>query len=240
VQKVLFNLLSCSKICRLLLGPTLLLAVLHAQYQSPLCAKDIIVPPAGEYANINVKVSNDTIAALRGQNQQKQKQAIDSILASPDKFDPVVFYCLSKVLLDQEKYDDAAFWFYAGQLRARYDANRCADVSARDAVAVLNQQFGPAINKYTFHHLDLLKAVVPKVLEWDEKTPHNYDQRWINLHGMNAMLTSMDSQSASAKQKLSLPEKDWDKIAQQTRADYRKGFDEAIAQMEKTQPQPKQ
>jgi len=225
---------------RILLGTSLLLAILPVQIQSPLLAKDIIVPPTGEYATINVKVSNETIEALRGQDQEKQKQAIDSVLAAPDKFNPVVFCCLSKVLFDQQKYDEAAFWFYAGQLRARYDANRCADVSARDAVAVLNQQFGPPVNKYTFHHLDLLKAVIPKVLEWDEKTPHNYDQRWINLHGMNAMLTSMDSQSASAKQKLSLPEKDWDKIAEQTRADYRKGFDQAVAQMEKTQSQPKQ
>ena len=128
-------------------------------------------------------------------------------------------------LFQQGDREDSLFWFYAGQLRARFDANRCADVSARAAVGALNEEYGPPINRYAFRNLAQLEELIPKVVAWDRRTPHDYDHRWINLHGMGA-LTGGDGETRA----LSLPQEQWQAIAERTRDDYLRGFREAMAQ----------
>ena len=134
------------------------------------------------------------------------------------------------------KKDEGAFWFYAGQLRARFDANRCADVSARQAVGVLNQTYGSLINQYALQDIPKLESLVSRVIEWDKVTPHNYDHRWINLHGMNAMMSGLSSKDApAAPATLSLPKDQWDSIAEKTRDHYLSGFKQAMASMKNKQ-----
>jgi len=145
---------------------------------------------------------------------------------APQKYAPPVFYVLSNILFSDGRQDDAGFWFYAGQLRPRFDANRCADVSARQAVAALTEEFGTPINQYMFKDFAKVEALIPKVVEWDRKTPHEYDQRWINLHGMAAMLESLDPATGKPNS-LSLPRDQWDAIAEKTRVDYVEGLRQA-------------
>lgn len=91
------------------------------------------------------------------------KATIDAVRANPQKYAPPAFYVLSHALFAQNQCDDAAFWFYAGQLRARYDATRCADATAGSAVDVLNDNYGTPINQYMFQRPTELKALIPKV-----------------------------------------------------------------------------
>jgi hypothetical protein len=203
----------------------LLLAVAYATL---VPADEHVVAPRGEYARIDVQLANETIATLTSGPESERSRAIQAVEAAPQKYAPPVFYVVSNALFARGRKDDAAFWFYAGQLRGRYDANRCADVSARQAIAVLNDQFGPSINQYTFKDTTKLEALIPKVVEWDRKTPHQYDHRWINLHGMNAMVESLDGSKGKPKA-LSLPRTQWDAIAEKTRTDYLDGLRQAIA-----------
>lgn len=193
-------------------------------------AQDVVtVKPQGEYANIDTTLAIETMSALAKGTPDETKAAIEKIKAHPEKYAPPVFYALSKALFDRGEKDDAAFWFYAGQLRARIDANICADVSARQAVAVLNQTYGTPINQYTFGDIAKLEKLVPKVVEWERTTPYEYDRRWINLHGMGAMISGLGGKPDDPSQAaLSLPEKQWDEIAEKTRSDYLKGFQEAL------------
>src|SRR5215831_8856005 len=124
------------------------LALLLAVNSPQASAADVAVKPVGEYAQIDTRLTIEAIEHLGKGSANEKEEAIRQIKAGPDKYAPPAFYALSYVLLQRGDKDDAAFWFYAGQLRARFDANRCADVSAREAVAVLNQQFGPPINEY--------------------------------------------------------------------------------------------
>ena len=197
-----------------------------------LAADEHVVAPRGEYATIDVTLANETIAALTGGDEAARAQAIRAVEAAPRKYAPPVLYVLSNVLFTAGRKDDAAFWFYAGQLRGRFDANRCADVSARQAIAVLNDQFGTPINQYMFKDTARLQALIPKVVDWDRKTPHDYDHRWINLHGMAAMIESLDSPSGKP-QAMSLPRAQWDGIAEKTRTDYVEGLRQALALAEK-------
>lgn len=197
---------------------------------SPALAQDRTLTPRGEYARIDTRATNEAIAALSRGDEAAQDRVIAQVKAQPEGFAPPVFYVLSRVLFQRGQKDEAAFWFYAGQLRARFDANRCADVSARQAVSALNQQFGGPINQYAFQDIAKLEALVPRVVAWDRQTPHRYDHRWINLHGMNAVLSATDPK-APAQAALSLPEAEWPQIAEKTRQDYLAGFRDAMVEM---------
>lgn len=107
-----------------------------------LHAKEIA--PKGEFANINVAEQNKTVKALL----QGHDASLYNILKAPENYFPPTLYALSHVLFNQGRKDEAVFWFYAGQLRARSDANKALDRSARQAVSALNQQYGTPINKY--------------------------------------------------------------------------------------------
>lgn len=198
----------------------------------PATADTKPIAPSGIYAQIDTRLANETIQSLSGGRPDDRSKAIDAIIANPENYAPPVFYALSHTLFSDGKKDDALFWFYAGQLRARFDANRCSDASAGQAVGVLNQKYGPQINQYAFQDISKLEALIPRVVDWDRKTPHKYDQRWINLHGMNAVLASLEAKKSDDQQpSLSLPSENWEAIAEKTRSEYLSGFKEAMAQV---------
>jgi hypothetical protein len=215
----------------LLLGATILMNNAGQAF-----AETIYVKPAGEFAKIDTHeaIAMDEVL-LKGSPAAKQ-EAIDKVLAAPGKFPPPVFYCMSDALTEQGKTEDAVYWFLCGQLRGRYDANRCADVTARSAIAALNQRFTPKVSPYMREHLLTMEPLVKKVIQWDTITPHDYDHRWINLHGMAAF--GFDDDGKEKAQPLSLPESEWEAIADKTRSDYLKQFQEVVAE-QKQQKQEK-
>ncbi len=168
---------------------------------------------------------NKTMTILSQGSISQKNSLIIKIKARPEKYAPPVFYILSDILFKTDK-KEAMFWFYSGQLRARYDANRCTDVSASAAIGSLNYSFGLQINQYAFKNLDQLKTTIEEVIKFDQKTPHKYDQKWINFHGMAAF---------NKKNKMtSKPRSEWEAIEQKTRDDYLIDFQNAIKQLEKT------
>lgn len=201
----------------------------------PCAAEERTVRPQGAFATIDTRLAAVAIQVLSKGTAEEKQRTIARIREKPETFAPPVFYALSETLFQRGDRDEAAFWFYAGQLRARFDANRCADVSARQAVAVLNQRYGSPINQYTFQDLPKLEALVPRVVDWDQRTAHEYDHRWINLHGMDAMQSGLEPKRANAAPgALSAPREQWQAIAEKTRADYLEGFRQAMAQVRAT------
>jgi hypothetical protein len=108
------------------------------------------VKRVGIFKEIDVARHNTAIELLNGASGKDKRLIIDSILHHPNHYNPAVLYVLSRELFRLERKEATTYWFYLAQLRARYDANRCADISAKQAVAVLNLEFGPDINKYAF------------------------------------------------------------------------------------------
>lgn len=60
---------------------------------------------------------------------------------------------------------------------------------------------------------------VERVVTGDRATPHDYDHRWVALHGMGA--------SAGAAP-LARPAAEWPAIAERTRAEYLRGLDQVL------------
>lgn len=183
----------------------------------------IEVTPKGEYSKIKVEDQNSTLEDLNSTEVEKQNEAADKILKNPNSYSPPVLYSLSNYLFGKGEKYKAAFWFYTGQLRARYDANRCVDKTAGQAVTILNENFGYQINEYGFADLNNLEKIVSEVVEFVKNNEELYDNQWINLHGMGAFLNEGKA--------LSKPKSEWQTIKAQTIEDYHSGFKKALKSM---------
>jgi hypothetical protein len=183
--------------------------------------------PQGEYALIDMRAVHATIQTLKAGTAATEAM-IESIISSPDKHPPAVFYLLSHALFQRDRKDEAAFWFYAGQLRARFDACRCTDETASQAVDSLNELFGPQINEQCFKDIPKLEQLIPQVVEWDRRVAHNYDHRWINLHGMVAVNAGLGTARNSP---LSVPQEEWPVLAETNRSAYLSGFQEVLKEL---------
>ncbi|MFD0752110.1 hypothetical protein ACFQZS_18290 [Mucilaginibacter calamicampi] len=187
---------------------------------SAYAQQNIEVAPVGIYKEIAVTEQSKMIEKLT--DSLSWKSAVLTVSQNPNKYSPPVLYVLSAMLFKNKKYDESMYWFYLAQLRGRYDANRCADATARQAVTILNNDFGPEINQYAFKHIDQLKATIEKVVTFVQNNEELYDNRWINLHGIDAMSKSLNGNSKNRE--LSLPQKDWPKIKKQTVDNYYSDF----------------
>ena len=178
----------------------------------------IVVKPKGEFADIDTSRSIEVIKKLNSKDKDVVTSAIKEITENLDEFAPPVLYAVSDRLFKLDRKEEAAFYFYLGQLRGRSDANKSTDKSARSAISALNMQFGEQINKFAFRELDVLQKTVEKVIAWDREHARHYDARWIALHGLGAFT---DSKIAFE------PEENWKDIDEQTREEWMKGFAES-------------
>jgi hypothetical protein len=124
---------------------------------------------------------------------------------------------------------EASFWFFFGQLRTRYDFNRCTDKTTSGSVAQVNAMCGPQINQYAFKNLDSLEKTIGRVVDFVRNNKEEYDQRWLNLSGMGAFDTT--STPADGQKPLSLPESEWPAIKAKTVDTYYSDFKDALAKM---------
>ncbi len=194
--------------------------------------KTVVVPQTGVYATIDTRETISTIQRLAATKGHENDALVDNIEKHADHYQPPVFFSLATLLYRQGNRDGAIFWLNAGRLRADYDAVRCTDVTARSAVQALVLQVPEELKKDQFSDLPKLKKIIDDMIKWDAATPHNYDQRWINLHGMAAMNEGLGNQVQS-QQPLSVPEEQWAALAQKTRDDYQRSAEKTISDLSK-------
>lgn len=122
--------------------------------------KTEIVEPKGVYKEVVKNTSNDLriTKLLADSTYSGRALLIDSVIQNANLYTPPVLYFLSAALYQSGKKDEASYWFYVAQLRARYDVNRCADKTATSAR--YNQIFGPQINTYAMSDAGKLETIV--------------------------------------------------------------------------------
>jgi hypothetical protein len=184
------------------------------------CGVGLAKPAAVAYSSIDVARSNAAVELLREGTGDQAATLVAAIEADPSVYTPEVLYALSKRLFDDGRKDDGAFWFYAGQLRARFDANRCAEVDARQVVSALTYSYGAEINQYTFQDPEKLAGLFRRVVEWDRTMPHRYDPRWINWKWNEYLTVLYHRGKRSTREPMTLPEDQWDRIDEETRQHY--------------------
>jgi hypothetical protein len=207
----------------------LLISILFLSITNTVSSQTNEVQAKGEYANIDTQ--EEIMRLLKSEDQKTVKKAEDSIIAKPNNYNPMVLYVLSSTLFEQKKKDEAMYWYYVAQLRARYDANLCLDVSAKQTASYLGSMFGAEINPYAFKNVKKLEATVDKVVAFVKNNEEEYDHRWINLSGMDAMIESLDEKTENKE--MSKPKAEWAAIKKETINSYADGFKEALMELRK-------
>ena len=184
--------------------------------------KNIKVEPLSSFKSINIERQKNAILQLNSDNKEIQLTMIDSILNDSNAFSPPVLFLLSTKLFELNKKDDAAFWYYTGQLRARYDANLCTDESAKSVATILSNEYGLKINEHSMQNINNLEVIVKKVVDFVRTNNENYDHRWISLHGMNAMQSGLNKNETHIE--LTLPRNKWSEIKKSTVDTYYNDF----------------
>jgi len=186
----------------------------------------IEVHPAGVYATINTAGDIKMMKILTQGSPTAKANGIKTVLQSPTKFSPGALFALSAALAETGKSSEAMFWFLVADIRARYDAKRCADDSARPGASILRAQFGEYVYPYMRKNTDKLDAAIDLALRWDASHPYDYDIRWINFHGLKAMTAMSDPKNGP---ELSLPKAEWPRIREEVRSNFKTEYKNSIA-----------
>lgn len=85
--------------------------------------------------------------------------------------DPLLLFMAAATLFQHGKKDEAVFWFYAAQLRTRYQLV-FENGDRGQLLAIMLMTIGTPINNYAFQDANNLRHILDKVLEWDKTTPN--------------------------------------------------------------------
>jgi hypothetical protein len=131
--------------------------------------------------------------AAQGQSGEERMQSCDPAVAmtaarevlndSTSLKEPVMMFLPAQVLFRNGKKDDALFWFYAAQLRSRYQL--VFEKGDRgQLMSIMMMTVGPAINNYGFSDVSNMQRTIERVLTWDKTAtnplrdkPHTPEQR---------------------------------------------------------------
>lgn len=98
--------------------------------------------------------------------------AADEILNDPKALtEPALMFSPAYFLMVHGRKDESVFWFYAAQLRFRYQA-AIKQGDYGQVLSVMLMTVGPSINNYAFLDTAKLSNTIDRVLEWDRVTPN--------------------------------------------------------------------
>lgn len=207
-------------------APVAIRALAHAY---PCGTSNEAANPDDDYSSLDVtvKLAADRIQWLLTDSPHDQRELIGSIENNAGPYAPPVYFVLAKVLYEQGRTDDALIWLNAGTLRARFDAARSTDRSAKSTVRELISQVPAGLRQLATKDPAKLKQIADMMVQWDKSIPFNYNPGWITRQGMNAIKSGSGIVDAPT-QPLTVPRDQWDALAEKTRADYLRSIDDAI------------
>lgn len=198
------------------------LCVLSACSEQSSQTAPTLFQPQGEYRLLPF----DTMRHDVDQLLQGDKDTFNRVVADPNRVTPPVLFALSWVYFQQQDPDNALFWFYTAQLRARSDANKSLDTSTQQAVTQLSSQFGTDISTYALAHPEQMEWAMKKVLRWDKTAIRTYNPRWVALLG---------DEARQRQDYAFLPMDRWAAVDQMTHRDFARGFAELMIRLQRQQ-----
>lgn len=103
--------------------------------------------------------------------------AAEEIVRSSDFLkEPLELFAPAAVMFQQGKKDDAVFWFYAAQVRTRYQlAFEKGDRG--QLLTIMLMTVGTPINNYALQNVANFQRILAQVLEWDKASPNPFRER---------------------------------------------------------------
>lgn len=190
------------------------------QQGSQLPGNAISIQPSGAYATIDTRLAFESIGRLGASAIADRSAAIDEVIGKASEQMPPVLYALANVLSRESgRIEEAIFWYHVGRLRAVYDAQRCRDETARQAVGVLGMGLSQELRKAHLENPERVLPIAKRAIEWDAANPHSYDHRWINLHGMGAI------QPSNSVNQMTVSENEWPAILAKVHSEHLKNVE---------------
>lgn len=170
---------------------------------------NIEVQPQGVYATIRVESQNRTMKQLY--DPKTRSATVDTIFQNFSSYNPPVMYIFSQALFYGGEKDAAVQWYFYAHLQARFDAEICADESAKQGILILEENMRPVLGEYIQKHPTESDKSASMALVLFEKIEPSYDRRWINLHGLGSF-AGVFGDSVPANPKLSVDAILWPSI----------------------------
>jgi hypothetical protein len=186
---------------------------------SQLGGRKLLTRPSGEYATIDTKADIEVIEQLHSGAPTENADLAAQVTRTSGRYSPPVLFALAEWYYMRGQVDDALFWLNAAGLRGRFDAKICTDTSAQSAIAELSQRLPPDLYREQWKDPARIKTIVDRVIDWDAKTPADYDHRWISLHGLKAINSGLGM--SVPPEPLTLPQTQWRDIEEKNRQSYR-------------------
>lgn len=125
--------------------------------------------------HVSIATAGGDVAAhkrLKSCDPKVSLAAADEILNDPKTLtEPALMFSPAYFLLVHGRKDESVFWFYAAQLRFRYQA-AIKQGDYGQVLSVMLMTVGPSINNYAFQDTAKLSNIIDRVLEWDRTTPN--------------------------------------------------------------------
>lgn len=101
-----------------------------------------------------------------------QTMPLAQIQAEAGSLHPAALYVMAGRLLAEGRYQEAANWMYAGQLRYRFMIAALGEAAGNDRVlfSALSEQVGRPVNEYIGGDPDEWIEAMEWALEWDDAT----------------------------------------------------------------------
>ena len=119
----------------------------------------------------NGRTANDRLKSCKPSVAVK---AAEEILNDPKTLrEPLTMFAPAATLFQNGKKDEAVFWFYAAQLRARYQL--VFEKGDRgQLLQIMLMTVGRQINSYAYQDIERLNRTIGRVLSWDKKSPNPF------------------------------------------------------------------
>jgi hypothetical protein len=184
-----------------------------------LGGRKLLITAGGEYGTIDTKADIAIIQQLRTGVPTEDADLATQVTRASGHYSPPVLFALAEWYFKRGQIDDALFWLNAAGLRGLFDAKICTDTSVQSAIAELSQMMPPDLFRQQWKDPARIRSIVDRVIDWDAKTPADYDHRWISLHGLKAVNSGLGMSNAPGP--LTLPQSQWHDIGEKNRESYR-------------------
>jgi len=133
--------------------------------------------------------------------------AADEFINSPDALkEPLQLLSPALTFFRNGKKDEAVFWFYAAQLRVRYQLASASDERNQGflilGLVLSNEGIGLAINNYAFQDVSNFRQILDRVVAWDKSMPNPYPvrdkEKWMKI---DTAIERMYSESRAQKER---------------------------------------
>lgn len=122
-------------------------------------------------------------------------EAAQNILLNADHSKPLLLMNVASHLMKVNRRDEAVFWFYAGQLRARYSPEFQGENKQLIPIFVM---IGEQINRHAQKDILGMEQTIQRVLTWDDQTFNV----WAKAHARNPSDEKLASDRAHVRDNL--------------------------------------